>query len=368
MTSAARLAALATVVDDVLWPAAQTADQAAILPWSHFQALADLDLFGQAVPPAQGGLGFASPDIRRTLRLLGSGCGATGFAFAQHQGVAAALARTANEPLRRRWLGPVCHDTLAGIAFAHVRRPGPGPVRATRTGAGWRIDGEAPWVTSWGLATVFLVAAVTDDDQLLWFLLVDPLLADSTPADSPLADSTRSAVVAEPLGLMVYGATGTVRLRFDGLVAGDGDVVELDQRARWQVGDRRNAARPNPLCLGVGDRALRVLADTEPEVAAQLAPWWLEVGAAAEAAARAADDHHQDVAVIAAARTASVFAVQRLTTALLAAAGGRGAELSHPAQRLAREALFYVVQAQNADGRAATLAAVADAATSQVNR
>jgi hypothetical protein len=30
-------------------------------------------------------------------------------------------------------------------------------------------------------------------------------------------------------------------------------------------------------------------------------------------------------------------------------------DLAHPAQRLAREADFYVIQAQTADGRAATL-------------
>ena len=43
---------------------------------------------------------------------------------------------------------------------------------------------------------------------------------------------------------------------------------------------------------------------------------------------------------------------------LLAAVGGRGMDLGHPAQRLAREADFYVVQAQTPDGRTATLRSV----------
>ena len=38
--------------------------------------------------------------------------------------------------------------------------------------------------------------------------------------------------------------------------------------------------------------------------------------------------------------------------------GGGGMDLSHPAQRLMREADFYVIQAQTADGRAATLRSI----------
>ena len=61
-------------------------------------------------------------------------------------------------------------------------------------------------------------------------------------------------------------------------------------------------------------------------------------------------------------RAACLDLARRSTTALLAAVGGRGMDLSHPAQRLAREADFYVIQAQTADGRAATLRNVVTAA------
>jgi hypothetical protein len=57
-------------------------------------------------------------------------------------------------------------------------------------------------------------------------------------------------------------------------------------------------------------------------------------------------------------RAACLDLARRATTALLAAVGGRGMDLAHPAQRLAREADFYVIQAQTADGRAATLRGV----------
>jgi len=333
---------VADVADTVLWPAAQDVDRAPIIPRGHLDALADLGLFGQAAPAELGGLGLAPPDTRRMLRLIGSGCAATGFAFAQHHGLVGALVRTANGELRDRWLAPLCRRTLAGIAFAHVRRSGPPVLAATPLdGGAWRIEGEAPWVTSWGLAEVFFVAAVTPDDRLVWFVIP--------------GREVPGLVASEPLALAVLSATATIRLRFDGYRVPVADVVEIVDRAPWVVGDRRAAARPNPLCLGVGDRALAQLAQAEPPAAEALRPWWGEVSARAEEAALLVDRQQGDPAELAEARAESIVGVQRLSTALLAAAGGGGAILTHPAQRLAREALFYVVQAQNADGRKATL-------------
>lgn len=333
---------VAEVADTVLWPAAQDVDRAPIIPRGHLDALADLGLFGQAAPPELGGLGLAPPDTRRMLRLIGSGCAATGFAFAQHHGLVGALVRTDNAELRHRWLAALCGRTLAGIAFAHVRRPGP-PVltAAPLDGGSWQIQGEAPWVTSWGLAEVFYVAAVSPDDRVVWFVIP--------------GQEEPGLTASGPLALAVLGATATVRLRFDGYRVPAEAVVDVVDRAPWAVGDRRNAARPNPLCLGVGDRALAQLAVAEPAAAEALRPWWEAVSARAEAAAVLVDGQQGEPADLAAARAETIGGAQRLTTALLAAVGGAGAMLSHPAQRLAREALFYVVQAQNADGRRATL-------------
>jgi len=59
----------------------------------------------------------------------------------------------------------------------------------------------------------------------------------------------------------------------------------------------------------------------------------------------AGGDHH----------AAGLALARRATCALLAAVGGCGMALDHPAQRLAREADFYGIQAQTVEGRAALL-------------
>ncbi|MFV0525745.1 MAG: acyl-CoA dehydrogenase family protein [Acidimicrobiales bacterium] len=341
---------VAEVAESVLWPAAQRVDQADAIPRGHFEALAGTGAFGLAAPRPLGGCGVGRVTAGAVFRRLGGACGATAFSFAQHHGVVGALVTTPNEALRRRWLGPLCRGTLAGTAYAHVRRPGAGPLRATRRPGGWRFDGVAPWVTSWGRAEVFSVAAVSADGELVWALL---------PTDAGMVPS-------DPLDLVVFGATGSVRLELAGSDVADAAVLVVDDLARWRVGDRPMAARPNPMALGIGDRAIALVAATDPEVAAVLEVDQEDLAARAERATggigtAVPEDGDALVGTLAALRAEVVLAAQRLAAGAMAAAGGRGAELAHPAQRLGREALFYVIQAQSGEGRLATLAAVADA-------
>ncbi len=344
--AAATIEAAKAIADDVLWPAAAETDRSDRLAPGHFRAMAEQGLYGMVVPVADGGLGLRAPDVRRVLRALGTGCGATSFAFAQHHGTLAAVAATDNQELRQHWLPRLTTDTLAGIAYAHVRRQGPPVLLATPDGPGWSFNGTAPWVTSWGTAEVLGVAAATEDGRMVWALVP----GNEAPGVS----------VSGTFDLMVYGATQTVALAFDDFRVGPDMVLDVVDAARWAENDRFMAARPNPLCLGVGDRALRELEAKAPELAADLQPGWAEVGALAARVAKAVDERSAELTEVAAARAESLMAVQRLTTALLAATGGAAMERSHPAQRLSREALFYVIQAQSADGRRAIFENLAD--------
>ncbi len=335
----APLAAIERFVEERLWPASSAVDRADRLPLDHFEAIAELGLHGMVVPVDQGGLGLDPSTVRRILRLLGSGCGATSFAFAQHHGTVGAVAASDNETLRARWLPALVDHSLAGIAYAHLRRPGPPVLRAEPDGDGWVLDGTAPWVTSWGTAAVFGVAAATNDGRMVWALVPGKV--------------SQGLSVARTFDLMVYGATQTVALRFDRYRVDADMVVSVIDFDRWTRKDRFLAARPNPLCLGVGDRALACLADHAPELVDELAGWWGEVGDRAEVQAKAVDGGTAELTEVAAARAETLLAVQRLATALLAAVGGSAMQLDHPAQRLSRETMFYLIQAQSAEGRQA---------------
>lgn len=328
------------IADDVLFPHAQRVDRSCI-PDSHFEAIADAGLFSIA--------DRSLADARRSVAALAGGCGATFFVWAQHHGVLRALALSSNQALRDEWGGDLrAGRAIGGTAFAHVRRQGPAAVAASRTRDGWRLDGFAPWATSWGIAACFTVAALTDDGRVVWAMI---------PGRDP------AGVTAIPLELSVFSATGTVALRFEGCQIHDDDVVSIEEIDTWRVADRRRASVGQPAVLGVGERSIRLIeehasskeaVDAAQRLRGELAGLWadddrLSAGlAAGDDLVLPASDH----------RAACLAFGQRAATALLGSVGGVGMNLDHPAQRLAREATFYVIQAQTVDGRAAMLRSV----------
>jgi alkylation response protein AidB-like acyl-CoA dehydrogenase len=345
------------VADDVLFPSAQDVDRSDGIPARNLAALADAGLFGLTGPLSHGGLDLDARAARRAMAAVGSGCGATFFVWVQHHGVVRALRSSTNDALVDAHLADLCAGrTLAATAFAHVRRTGPPAISATRIDGGWRLAGHAPWATSWGVADWFSVAAESGDGELVWSLV-------------PGAGA--HGVTATALALPVFGATATVALRFDGCVVSDDQVIAVDDAEQWRRTDRRHASLGQPAVLGVAERARRLLADERDDDAARAADALaIELGVRWEIdddlvdALAIGDDDATDLIVAASDhRAACLDLARRSTTALFAAVGGRGMELSHPAQRLAREADFYVVQAQTIDGRSATLRSIVAAAT-----
>jgi alkylation response protein AidB-like acyl-CoA dehydrogenase len=348
----AAVAAAQRVADETLFPSAQDVDRSDRIPERNLTALAEAGLFGLVGPAAHGGLDLDARSARRAMAAVGSGCGATFFVWVQHHGVVRALRSSNNTALVDAHLVDLCAGrTLAATAFAHVRRTGPPAITAMRIEDGWRLDGHAPWATSRGVADWFSVAAESGDGELVWSLV------PGTGAQS---------VTATTLALPVFGATSTVALRFDACVVPDDQVIAVEAAEQWRRTDRRHASLGQPAVLGVADRARRLLADERDDDAAraadalaiELACRWDIDDDLVDALAIGDDDATDLIVAASDHRAACLDLARRSTTALLAAVGGRGMDLSHPAQRLAREADFYVVQAQTVDGRTATLRSV----------
>jgi len=213
------------VAEEVLAPAAEATDRAERVPEENLRALADAGLFGVYGPVAHGGSATGAPLARQVHRVLGGACGATYFVWAQHQGPSMLLALTPNAALRERWLGPMCRGAVVGgTAFAHLRRAGPPAVVATPQGNGWRLDGTAPWATSWGMAGLYSVAAFTTEGKVLWSLVE----GRERPGLRP----------SQPLALAAMQSTRTVQLHFDGLpVPSDAVLLEIDAELWWPIDD-----------------------------------------------------------------------------------------------------------------------------------
>ena len=319
MTTTARdvLAAARGLADDLLFPDAMRVDGLDVLPVAHLDALAALGLYGAPGPVQAGGLGLDLAATCAVVEELAGGCLTTTFVWLQHRGLVMTLAAEGTPAaLRDRWLGPACRgEVRGGIALTGLI-PGPPQLRARPAGGGWRLDGEAPWVTGWGLIDLLLVLARGPGDSIVSLIL--------DAAACPGLTVTRQRLSA-------VNASVTVRLGFD-------DVAVPGERFAGQGPfDPAESLRPDrmringSLALGLAGRCARLLGPGPLNEEVDTCRKRLDAAVAADAAAMAE------------ARAAASELAVRATAALAVGDGSRAVAVDQHAQRLAREALFLLV-------------------------
>ena len=319
MTTTARdvLATARGLADDVLFPAAMRVDGLDVLPGAHLDALAAAGLYGAAVPAEAGGLGLDLAATCAVAEELASGCLATTFVWVQHRGAVMTLAAEGTPAvLRDQWLDPACRgEVRGGIALTGLM-PGPPRLSARPYGDGWRVDGEAPWVTGWGLIDLLLVVARGPDDSVVSLVL--------DAAAQPGLTVTRERLAA-------VNASATVRLGFDGV------RVPAERRAGQVTFDPAESARPDrlrlngSLALGLVSRCARLFGPgpLDDELAACRQRLDDAVAATPEAMAQA--------------RAAASELAVRAAAALAVREGSRSVTVDQHVQRLTREAMFLLV-------------------------
>jgi alkylation response protein AidB-like acyl-CoA dehydrogenase len=344
-----------TVAATTLSPRAEETDRADRVPRENLDALADAGLFGLAAPEPDGAAPPSPAVAREVHEALAGACGATFFVWAQHHTPVRLLARTANVALRERWLGRLCSGSaLGGVMFAYLRWDTV-PLRARQVPDGYQVSGVAPWATSWGMADVFAVAARLPDDLVLWFL-----------RDGRAENAVRPS---PPLELAVMQSTSTVRVAFEDLFVPDGDVLLVEPFEAWRHQDRITTSQPSPAALGVAGTSCRLLGERAEathdartrDTARALAT---EVARSRHTAYRLADmplptepgdSLEIHLARMVEARVSNLEIARTASHALVTAVGGGAMARTHPAQRLAREAMFYFVQAQTPPIKEASL-------------
>ncbi|SOR77008.1 hypothetical protein SCNRRL3882_0485 [Streptomyces chartreusis NRRL 3882] len=136
-------------------------------------------------------------------------------------------------------------------------------------------------------------------------------------------------------------------------------VLRVSQE-RFALVDLPRAANTSPAVFGVASAALDLVADAPDgqEPARVLRARLDEVRREAYALA----DHpvpHECVPELLAVKTRAYDVLRAATTAAIVAGGGRSMALGSKAQRLAREGMFLLVQAQTAEARRTHLGALA---------
>ncbi|WP_370944216.1 acyl-CoA dehydrogenase family protein [Amycolatopsis sp. cg5] len=313
------------IAEEVLFPAAGAVDASGLIPESHFRLLAEEGFHGLIAPRELGGQGADFETFLRVVETLAGGCLATAFTWLQHHGVVMGLAMTPNTALREGYLDAAVRGELTGgAAFSGVVQT-PARVRATRSGDGWTLTGQIPFVSGWGVVDVLQLSAADENGDIVSCLI------DAKPAEGIEA--------VHALDLVAGQATSTVRLDLRDLWIPDTKVTTRTPLAEFVTGMVPSLRVDGSLPLGLAGRAAALTEAAGQEEAA--------AGLRAEAAALRAkfDAAMAEPAELPAMRaSASEFAVRATGTAVVAT-GSQALLTSHAAQRLAREALFTLVVA-----------------------
>ena len=291
---------------------------------------------GLRIPRGFGGLELGALDFRRFQEASARASGALAFVESQHQSASGLVVRSPNADLRARLLPRLARgEESSAIAFSHLRRSGPPALTAAAVPGGYRLDGHLPWVTGWGLFTHCVTAAPLPDRRVLF-------------AYHPLTESA-SLRPSPPLDLAAMAVTQTVSVEVRELHVPEADVVEIHPATWIQENDRIAVALQSPLALGCAQAAIDVLKEEAAkkgrsamiDAATRLEAELAEVREEAYEAMEETVDFQRGLR----ARSAAIELAGRAAHAAVIAAAGAGNVMSHPAQRVYREALAFSVLA-----------------------
>jgi butyryl-CoA dehydrogenase len=259
------------------------------------------------------------------------------FVLSQHDAAIRRLVDASANPTAAHWLGEIgAGRAFVTVGISHLttsRRLGAQPATAVETTPGhFRVDGAVPWVTAAERAQLLVTGAVLPDKRKVLFAL---------PTDRP------GVVIRPPFALAALQASCTTEVILDGALIGENDLLAgpaID--VMTQPGAVGTAGlETSALALGQSHAALAALAALEPaqielaEPLEVLCENWQALWKQLIAQARG------DAGALPAAqiRSSANTLALRSTQAYLTVMKGTGFLRTEPAQRWARQALFFLV-------------------------
>lgn len=346
------------VIAEEIAPFAEEVDRIGVRR-SAIDALAAEGLLGSRLAPSER---------RETAELIARADASTWFCWVQHTSPMGLIEQGQPSAAAGRWLtGLQTGSMLAGVAFAHVRRPGPPDPLARRVAGGWSITGRLDWVTSWDIADVVVLQIHdADAEQYVCFALPAGLSTEPLPA---------GLHIGEPLALLAMGGTHTRPMVFEDCVLPDASVCAILPKAEWHALDEDRTVDVNPAVFGVIRGALTDLQsagfgrrnEQVIETVEAMAHEAIALRAQSYALADLSDRHVHRAERLR-LRALALDLCARATTAAVVARAGSAILAGTPTERRVREAMFLQVQAQTSSTRQAQLALAGEQARDGLGR
>jgi alkylation response protein AidB-like acyl-CoA dehydrogenase len=314
---------------------AADADGRLAWPENSWQALVSGGAVRGAIPQPFGGLGWDGLDILVQYEQLAAACLTSCFILSQHDAAVRRLRDSPNQELARELLpGLAAGKTFTTVGLSQLttsRQHSKPALTARESGHEFVLQGFMPWVTGAIRADFFVTGAVMEDGRQILAVL---------RRDLP------GVTVGPAAELMALQGSMTAEVQCD--------QVRLDRRwvlagpvEKVMAGSKGGTGGIETSCLALGltTAAVQYLRD-EAAARPDLKPTAERLD---HACSLIRDELHQAVQhgcnsdAAAAMRGRANALVLRATQAALTASKGAGFLRGHPAQRWARQALFFLV-------------------------
>lgn len=319
--------------------------------------LCEQSLMGLRRPTEFGGPAFSEPMFREFQENVARYSGSLAFLQTQHQSAVSMIAKGENEDLKRETLPKMANgDRLIGIGFSQLRRVGAPMLTALPVAGGYQLDGTVPWVTGFGLFHEFLIGAQLPDGRAVFGVV--PFFDASGIRFGPVM---RLAAMESPQ---------TVTATLDGFFLSNENIAFIKPEGWIKNNDMINIALQGSFAIGCAragldqvqaafeKKGLSFIKDCLDRLTAELDDCKREMVVAQSFGDE--DVTTQDKLRI---RAWAIDLAVRCAHAGVAAHSGASNSVSHPAQRVYREALVFTVSAQTSDVMQATLERISGVGT-----
>ena len=324
-----------------LWGLSGQLDQPDSWPGCQFERLAESGVLGWVIPRQFGGSEIAPEELTRGYELLSAACLTTTFVLTQGNGACQRIAGCENDILKDELLPGLClGETFATVGISHLSTSGQHlrtpAVQVEQNGSDLVFTGVIPWVTG---------ARHAD------YIVTGGTCADGRQVLAVVATDSPEVVVRQPPNLMALNASQTGAVELNGVQVDErfliaGPVEGVMKRGK---GGGTGSVTTSALALGTATRALALLRQ-EAEQRADLREIVESIEAERSETAEMmyelsrGETMHESPALVAdTVRKRANSIVLRATQAYLAASKGAGIVSGHPAERLVREAMFFLV-------------------------
>lgn len=318
--------ALAALCDTLADLAEETAE---IGPWRSgaFASLARSGALAGFIPADCGGTAAPEPAVLEMLAAIAGCCLTTALALTQWASACRIIAggepalRSARLPALARGDTP----TTVGISQLSTSRRhlGTPALVAARSNGTWRLNGLCPWVTGADSSDTIVTGALTETGEQFFFVV-------------PTA--AKGLDIAPPMQMLALSGSRTSSVAFR-------DVEPADVIVPAEAGVRTGGLATTALAVGATRAAIAILDEEalgrpalEPVAAglrAEVDELWRQLDEAAVGGIEPADRDRL--------RAHANGLVVRAAQAALTASKGAGFVTGHPAERLVRESMFFLV-------------------------